>query len=272
MRKLFLGVIASLMLVHAAHAQAPAPELIFKGDMAQVGAALASGANPNTRYDLPGSKLDKLTPLLFAIAVKQAPIAKLLIDKGADLDAPILGEGITPLHLAINASDVATVEYLIDRGAALNPKDRLGKTPLHYATGLLHPFDHPYTKITDLLLAAGADANIKDSEGKVPSEQVKIMEKEWQDNAAFLAKKAAEAKLVAERKQATSTGKHRYGENAYLCTNRLFTNLCSENIEITIKQNQICTGGTFKLMPGQTVSSNVNCRGLATWTAIFTGD
>jgi ankyrin repeat protein len=272
MRKLFLGLIASLMLVNAANAQAPAPELIFKGDMVQVGAALASGANPNTRYDLPGSKLDKFTPLLFAIAVKQSPIAKLLIDKGADLDAPILGEGITPLHLAINASDVATVEYLIDRGAALNAKDRLGKTPLHYATGLLHPFDHPYTKITDLLLAAGADANIKDSEGKVPSEQVKIMEKEWQDNAAFLAKKAAEAKLVAERKQATSTGKHRYGENAYICTNRLFTNLCSENIEITIKQNQICTGGTFKLMPGQTVNSNVNCRGLATWTAIFTGD
>ena len=60
-------------------------------------------------------------------------IAKLLITKGADVNARQGNLGLTPLHLAANNREIA--ELLIANGAHVNAKDKDGDTPLNFAIG-----------------------------------------------------------------------------------------------------------------------------------------
>lgn len=68
-------------------------------------------------------------------------------------------------------------------------------------------------------------------------------------------KKQGMVRKKAEEKRAAVSEKHRYGENAYLYTNRSFSNSCDETIEVTVNRNQICEGGTFTLRPGRVLMS-----------------
>ena len=72
-----------------------------------------------------------LTPLHFAAWKNTPDVAKLLMDRGAAVNATIKGN--TPLHVAAsyNAPDVA--KLLIDRGAAVNATNEDGETPLDRA-------------------------------------------------------------------------------------------------------------------------------------------
>ena len=72
------------------------------------------------------------TPLHLAATHCHVDAAKLLLDKGAKIDAKAVG-GTTPLHLAAQAGCVDMVNLLLARGAKVNERDDQGRTPLDRA-------------------------------------------------------------------------------------------------------------------------------------------
>ena len=93
---------------------------------------------------------------------------KLLIDRGANVKA-IDDTHHTPLHWASNKE---TAELLIDAGADVNAKTRrTGETPLYSAArnaaqGASKSYEM-YLGLTKLLLAKGADVNVKLKSGSM---------------------------------------------------------------------------------------------------------
>ncbi len=97
-----------------------------KGDVVQVKALLAKGANVNAR-----GKNDE-TPLMVAAKAGNTETMQILIDKGADLNVKDTG-CITALMWAAANGHADIVKLLIDNGADVNIKDCTGKTALGWA-------------------------------------------------------------------------------------------------------------------------------------------
>ena len=76
--------------------------------------------------------LGGLTPLLFAARQGCLECAKILVEKGARLDATDL-EGVSPLLLAIINGHYDFAGYLIEKGADVNIRDKAGRTALFSA-------------------------------------------------------------------------------------------------------------------------------------------
>jgi len=98
------------------------------------------------------------TPLHYACRdaapVSGAPeTIALLVQSGADVNARSSGlyDG-TPLHVAVEAKKHDACKLLVEGGADLNAPNSNGDTPLHLAA------EGGYTQIAKLLLASGADA------------------------------------------------------------------------------------------------------------------
>uniref|UniRef100_A0A1I8I5U3 ANK_REP_REGION domain-containing protein n=3 Tax=Macrostomum lignano TaxID=282301 RepID=A0A1I8I5U3_9PLAT len=72
------------------------------------------------------------TPLMFAIYHGHLPLAKCLLDHGADVGAADMS-GWTALHWAVNREAKAAVELLISYGANPERKSMRGETPLDLA-------------------------------------------------------------------------------------------------------------------------------------------
>jgi ankyrin repeat protein len=81
--------------------------------------------------DLKAKDEDGWTPLHVASRRNRIEIAKLLIDRGADVEAKV--DGWTPLHLASRWNCIETAKLLLERGADVEAKDDCGQTPLHLA-------------------------------------------------------------------------------------------------------------------------------------------
>ncbi|MGL6195151.1 MAG: ankyrin repeat domain-containing protein [Thermoguttaceae bacterium] len=91
---------------------------------------------------------------------------KKMIEEGADVNQK-MSSGKTPLHLASETySESNNCKLLIDNGADVNAIDENGDTPLHGAARMKWRSPERY----DLLVAAGADKNIKNNDGKSPSD------------------------------------------------------------------------------------------------------
>jgi ankyrin repeat protein len=74
------------------------------------------------------------TLLLLSARKKSPEFARLLIEKGADINARDK-RGLTPLHRAADTrSAIETLKLLLEKGADRSAKDKDGKTPLDYAT------------------------------------------------------------------------------------------------------------------------------------------
>jgi ankyrin repeat protein len=103
------------------------------GDVDTLKTLLDGGANPNL-LDGP----TPFHPLDYAAMNGRADVADLLIAYGANIDAKDNLYGETPLHLAIFANTeipvihLAVARLLIDRGADVNAKDKYGQTPMDY--------------------------------------------------------------------------------------------------------------------------------------------
>ena len=106
------------------------------------------------------------TPLLCAIGRGEIPLAKFIIEKGADVNAAItIGDlqGLTPLHAAAGHGYVDVVKLLIMKGANLNPQMvRDGNTPLHIAA------IYNYSEAAKILVEQGADVHVKNKKGQSP--------------------------------------------------------------------------------------------------------
>ena len=110
------------------------------------------------------AKSDGSTPLHLASYGCHLGIAKMLVDKGADINAKSNG-GWTPLHEAakgIEEKRESTVRYLIQSGADVNAKSEWGQTPLHEAARF------GYTDAVKVLIEKGADVNAIDNFGATP--------------------------------------------------------------------------------------------------------
>ncbi len=117
--------------------------------------------------DLDAKRRDGRTPLILAVAGKHADTARLLVDEGADVNArdDLL---ITALMFASYNGMTETVSLLIEKGAAVDRRNVLGMTALIYTAK--YPAGSPELSrsrgdVAKRLIAGGADATIKDSEG-----------------------------------------------------------------------------------------------------------
>ena len=72
------------------------------------------------------------TPLIFAARQGDIDTARLLLEKGADVDEAGPGDQ-TVLMVAIDCGHEALAKFLVEKGANVNAADRDGLTALHYA-------------------------------------------------------------------------------------------------------------------------------------------
>ena len=134
---------------------------VAKLDLKQVDALVAHGANVNAKDGY------GWTPLHVAARIGHPRIVELLISHGADVDANDGHFGM-PLHYATWEGHGAIVRKLIAAGANVNAtganvnlrglQDR--STPLQLAFARYH------SEVAGLLLAAGADPNVRDEWGR----------------------------------------------------------------------------------------------------------
>jgi ankyrin repeat protein len=148
---LYLGGCASGIWLSAVAAEiAPpvlAPEysgLLRNGDVPKLRTALDNGMSVNAR-DAQGN-----TPLILAAAYSDAASVKVLLERGADVNA-VNQAGATALMRAARSYEM--VRLLVDQGAEVNARSVLGNTPLILAA---RPAEGDRT--VELLLKHGADA------------------------------------------------------------------------------------------------------------------
>jgi ankyrin repeat protein len=106
------------------------------------------------------SKGADISPLHFAIYMKDEGKARSLIEGGADVNKRT-PYGTTPLHRAADSGLKDLANLLIDKGADVNAKDNWNWTPLHYAA-------YGHKDIAELLIAKGADVDARDGGGSTP--------------------------------------------------------------------------------------------------------
>ncbi|MCA7010841.1 ankyrin repeat domain-containing protein [Wolbachia endosymbiont of Tribolium confusum] len=123
----------------------------------KISSLIEAGAAVNT------SGQDGRTPLHFATEDGHVEtISTLLKAKGIDVNALDQEYGRIPLHFAAENSRVDVVKLLIEKGADVNAADQDGRTPLHFTV------ENGHRDIVKLLIKKGADVNAADQDGKTP--------------------------------------------------------------------------------------------------------
>jgi ankyrin repeat protein len=166
------------------------PQIIrrFIAAKAPVNSPLANGLTPLHIASILASKLAETDSVTGAKTYKfydNAASAKLLIEAGADVNAVAYDEQLTPLMIAARDGVTPVVQLLLNAHADVGKRDTSGKTALHYAAsakqyvslrivqnGPQEQRQYLYAssaQVITLLLQAGADANLRDKDGKTPS-------------------------------------------------------------------------------------------------------
>ena len=112
-----------------------------------------------------GDEEDGLTCLMIAAVNGHLAICRLLIDKGAQVEAKSW-DGRTPLHYAAINGRVEIARLLCDRGADVEARSlpgewRLGRRPLHFAA----EYDH-ISVVKELIEKRNANVNSRDDNGR----------------------------------------------------------------------------------------------------------
>ena len=126
----------------------------IKGDLEQVNVWLDAGANVHF------SKLG-WTPLMRASRNGHTEVARLLLERGAELEAKD-PDGRTSLMWAAFNGHTEVVCLLLDRGADIEARDKDDWTPLIWASSYGH------TEVFRLLLDRGADIEARDKHCRTP--------------------------------------------------------------------------------------------------------
>ena len=156
MSLLFIPLLLAPIVSHAADIH----DAAVKGDVAAITAALDAGAGVDESDG-------RTTPLDLAVKGGHFTAAKLLIERGADVNAaptPVLGPALMP---ALAKSNIELINLLLDGGA--NPNAQRGReAALHIAvrSGCLD--------CVKALVKAGADVNAKTKDGKTPLHMAKF--------------------------------------------------------------------------------------------------
>lgn len=109
---------------------------------------------------------DGFTPLHLAIFGGQEAAARLLIDRGADVEAVATGSiaRVAPLGTAVFVRSVDLTRLLLENGADVNKQVEGGFTVLHSAA------QSNDEGLVRLLLENGADPNVATDDGKLPTD------------------------------------------------------------------------------------------------------
>ena len=100
-----------------------------QGNIEAIKQHVSAGTDLNAKEPAGGS-----TPLIVAALFDQAEAAKLLIEKGANINAPN-NDGVTALHAAAFFCRTETVKLLLDKDAEVNAKNIRAETPLDSVAG-----------------------------------------------------------------------------------------------------------------------------------------
>ena len=139
----------------------------------------------------------KLSPLMWAVKLKNLPLVQVLLDRHADTTAKdkkqrglfhygvatdstrildklyvvdttlvnaVAASGETPLHSAVDKDSLKTVKFLLNRNAEINARDQNGDTALHIAVRI-----HSQ-EITNHLLMHNPDPYLRNNEGRTALE------------------------------------------------------------------------------------------------------
>ncbi len=146
------------------HVTSPLKRAILARDLAKVNLLLKAGAKPNAEAGDDGQYV-----LCLALARAKLstptdtsdPIIDALLDAGAKWKLAVENRyGGTVLHTAARANASGWMRKAIAAGVEVDARDRGQQTALHLATSYFRP------ECLQLLLEAGADANVTDSEGR----------------------------------------------------------------------------------------------------------
>ncbi|WP_080794501.1 ankyrin repeat domain-containing protein [Corynebacterium pacaense] len=135
-------------------------DLLLTGDLAQLDSLLAF-AGPDARDE------EDRTVLMRAAEAGNLLFVARLLDMGAD-SAITDPTGLTALHYAAIEGDDGIIEILIDAGANLDAPDDRDRTPLWYACA----HNLPDSAAVEILLRAGADCHRRDSSGVSPDDML----------------------------------------------------------------------------------------------------
>ncbi len=126
---------------------------------------------------------ENYTALWVAAYWGRAKAARVLIEAGANLNLPDPEQGWSPLMAAVGMSPIAdrrdVVQVLIEAGANVNTITRNGQTPLIKAA------ECGYLNMVECLLAAGADANLRDKAGKKALDYARESLHRWYPGADY---------------------------------------------------------------------------------------
>jgi ankyrin repeat protein len=109
---------------------------------------------------------DGFTPLHYAAFFGQEDAARILLERGAEVEVVARNESIrvTPLHSAAAGSHSGIVTLLLEAGADPNAAQDGGFTPLHSAA------QNDDRESAEALLAAGADPSLASDDGKTAAQ------------------------------------------------------------------------------------------------------
>lgn len=169
---------------------------VLRGDVKSV-SKLPAGSVDLESADAAGN-----TPLMLAASRAEGDLARLLIERGAKVDARN-GARVTPLMMT---ADPSLADLLISKGADVNAKNGEG------GTALMSAARKERAELTLLLLERGADAGARDSSGRTALALATA--------ASAPALEAAERKLVAgdlsAAEKAQSEGEPRKALDSYM--------------------------------------------------------
>lgn len=172
---LLTATVALIVYVVSASIWSPKQRIVravFSGNDAVVQEILASGdVDINARVDVAGyADLQNTTLLMIACRNSHCQVVRTLVNGGAAVDARDVDAGRTALRYAVrthkaNHAHVAEcIRLLHEAGADINSQDAHGQTALHVAAG------RGWLDIVAVLLAHGADPDLRDCDGKAPAD------------------------------------------------------------------------------------------------------
>lgn len=104
-------------------------------------------------------------PLLAALKNGHLNVARLLLEKGADINIRDFNRGYTALHDAVQREDIEAIKFLIDGNADLNVRNSRQQPPLHLAVTLFVQQSQTKPEIMELL-SNGDCVNVLDTRGR----------------------------------------------------------------------------------------------------------